>query len=52
MNTTTDSNGYYQFSEIEPGDYQLQVIPPSGYGFTINTNTLDNELSNNKLAAI
>ena len=47
-NTQTDANGYYQFTDIEPGNYQLQVIPPSGYGLTINTNTLDDEQADNK----
>jgi hypothetical protein len=46
--TLTDANGYYQFSNIDPGDYQIQVVPPSGYGLTINTNTVDDDLAANE----
>ncbi|MCG8457744.1 MAG: hypothetical protein MI919_15825, partial [Holophagales bacterium] len=33
-NTMTDDNGFYQFSNIPPGDYYLNVTAPSGYCFT------------------
>lgn len=32
--TTTDQNGFYQFVELSPGEYYLEVIPPSGYVIT------------------
>ncbi|MCX7798264.1 MAG: choice-of-anchor A family protein [Melioribacter sp.] len=32
--TTTNSQGYYLFSNLNPGDYYLQFIPPTGYIFT------------------
>jgi protocatechuate 3,4-dioxygenase beta subunit len=33
--TTTDVNGYYLFENLEPGDYAIEVVPPAGYGFTL-----------------
>lgn len=32
--TTTNSQGYYLFSNLEPGDYYVQFIPPQSYIFT------------------
>ena len=32
--TTTDANGNYKFSSLVPGDYSVQVVAPTGYGFT------------------
>ncbi|MBL8474054.1 MAG: carboxypeptidase regulatory-like domain-containing protein, partial [Rhodocyclaceae bacterium] len=29
--TTTDSTGHYLFSNLNPGDYKVQVVAPSGY---------------------
>lgn len=33
--TTTNSQGYYSFTSITPGDYYLQFILPTDYRFTI-----------------
>lgn len=33
--TFTDANGYYLFSDLEPGDYFVEFIIPSDYAFTI-----------------
>jgi hypothetical protein len=30
----TDENGYYEFCELEPGDYTVQFVAPAGYVFT------------------
>lgn len=27
---TTDANGHYSFTDLDPGDYQIQVVPPTG----------------------
>lgn len=32
--TTTDANGLYLFSDVDPGDYTLTFIPPAGYELT------------------
>ncbi|MDO9226346.1 MAG: SdrD B-like domain-containing protein [Pseudomonadota bacterium] len=32
--TTTDANGNYLFSNLNPGDYAVQLVAPSGYVFT------------------
>lgn len=32
--TTTDSNGYYLFSNLTPDDYAIKVVKPVGYTFT------------------
>ncbi len=32
--TTTDANGNYLFSNLNPGSYAVQVVAPSGYVFT------------------
>jgi hypothetical protein len=29
--TITDSTGHYQFTEVTPGDYVLQITVPAGY---------------------
>ena len=34
MTTTTDVNGFYQFTNLLPGDYQVQFVIPSGNEFT------------------
>jgi fimbrial isopeptide formation D2 family protein/uncharacterized repeat protein (TIGR01451 family) len=28
---TSDANGYYMFTDVEPGDYQIEFVIPSGY---------------------
>jgi protocatechuate 3,4-dioxygenase beta subunit len=41
--TTTDANGNYQFSDLEPGDYAIEVVPPAGYAFTTPDNGSDTD---------
>ncbi len=32
VNTTiTDENGFYQFPDLTPGEYYIEVVPPAGY---------------------
>lgn len=33
-NTTTNSTGYYQFTNLMPGTYSVQVVPPPGYQYS------------------
>jgi hypothetical protein len=33
--TQTDSNGFYLFQDLIPKDYQVQVIAPDGWSFTL-----------------
>ncbi|MBN8439229.1 MAG: carboxypeptidase regulatory-like domain-containing protein [Candidatus Accumulibacter sp.] len=40
--TTTDSSGKYLFSNLNPGDYKVQVVAPSGYGVTKQDQGSDN----------
>ena len=32
--TTSDSNGYYEFDGLSPGNYSIQVTPDEGYSFS------------------
>ncbi|HET6610001.1 MAG TPA: SdrD B-like domain-containing protein [Rhodopila sp.] len=32
--TTTNSTGYYQFTNLAPGSYDVQFVTPSGYAYT------------------
>src|SRR5690606_21141760 len=41
--TTTDSNGYYIFDQLPPGDYAIQFVPPSGYTYTIRDSSNGND---------
>ncbi|NNF15736.1 MAG: hypothetical protein HKN70_03260, partial [Gammaproteobacteria bacterium] len=34
ITATTDSNGYYRFGQLRPGDYRLQFVIPDGYAAT------------------
>ncbi len=36
--TTTDANGNYLFSSLIPGDYMVEIVPPSGYVSSTGTN--------------
>ncbi|MBE9216279.1 carboxypeptidase regulatory-like domain-containing protein, partial [Plectonema cf. radiosum LEGE 06105] len=42
--TTTNINGFYSFTEIDPGDYLLEFIPPTSYLFTPE-NQGDNDIT-------
>ena len=45
--TTTNANGYFQFTGILPGDYRLQFDPEPGWSFTRQSNDpLDDADSN------
>ncbi len=39
--TITDSNGYYEFRNLKPGDYVVEFVPPAGHGFTMHHEGLD-----------
>ena len=40
--TTTDASGLYLFSNLQPGDYQVEFVPPAGYDFvSANVGTND-----------
>jgi hypothetical protein len=32
--TTTDANGFYLFSDLIPGDYNVEFVKPEGYAFS------------------
>nr|WP_261341176.1 SdrD B-like domain-containing protein [Fimbriiglobus ruber] len=38
ITTTTDANGFYQFNNLAPGTYQVQITPPAGYISSSGTN--------------
>ena len=50
--TTTDINGAYAFTNLNPGDYKVQVVTPSGYfttkkdigGNTLTSDALDSDI--------
>ena len=50
--TTTDVNGAYAFTNLNPGDYKVQVVTPSGYfvtkkdigGNTLASDALDSDI--------
>jgi uncharacterized repeat protein (TIGR01451 family) len=42
--TTTDIAGEYLFANLVPGQYQVQVVLPTGYGFTIMNETTSTDL--------
>ncbi len=40
--TTTDAVGFYQFTNLLPGDYFVEFVPPTGYALTLaNRGTSD-----------
>ncbi|MBN1997761.1 DUF11 domain-containing protein [candidate division KSB1 bacterium] len=41
---TTDGNGYYLFTDVAPGDYILDFVPPVDYFFTSRDEGSDDEL--------
>jgi len=40
-NTITDTGGFYSFINIDPGDYYLRFIAPTGYRFTLQDEGID-----------
>ncbi len=40
---STDSLGNYSFTELEPGNYHIQVTAPANHNFTTQTNTTDDD---------
>ena len=52
--TTTDVSGAYAFTNLNPGDYKVQVVTPSGYFITkkdIGGNTLASDAQDSDLDA-
>ncbi len=45
--TTTDSNGYYEFRNLLPGNYIVEFIKPEGFGFTFFEEGLDASTDSN-----
>jgi hypothetical protein len=48
--TTTDGNGGYTFANVPAGDYELEFIPPTGFGITGTQNagaddTIDSDVN-------
>ena len=41
--TTTDSNGLYSFSNLQPGDYKVQFIQPNGFNGVSPVNAGSND---------
>jgi len=39
---TTGSDGLYEFDNLPPGDYRVQVTPPAGFEETPTQDTADN----------
>ena len=47
--TNTDENGLYSFTNLTPGDYQVEFIAPAGYEFTkanVGDDTTDSDAVN------
>jgi hypothetical protein len=42
--TTTDASGEYEFKNLNPGDYKVQVVAPSGYYVTQKDQGVDNNI--------
>lgn len=42
--TVSDQNGHYQFNQLEPGLYSIQVILPNGYLFTSQDQGIDDAI--------
>lgn len=40
--TISDASGKYLFRSIDPGNYSVRAMLPPNYGFTTQTNTVDN----------
>ena len=48
--TTTDNNGFYSFGQLVPGTYNVSVLLPAGYRFSVlnagNDETKDSDINN------
>jgi hypothetical protein len=47
----TDANGYYSFTGLEPGDYRIRVVAPTGYTFSPKDQGGDDSLDSDADAA-
>ncbi len=45
--TTTDATGFYEFTDLTPGDYQVEFVAPEGLGFTSPFQGTDPALDSN-----
>ena len=48
QSTTTDVNGLYSFTSLDPGTYMIEIVKPSGYGgITLKTQGSDSNKDSN-----
>ena len=40
----TDANGMYMFSDLVPGDYQINIVPPAGFELAVMDNSPNDSL--------
>ncbi|MBL8375444.1 SdrD B-like domain-containing protein [Accumulibacter sp.] len=57
VSTTTDTNGFYRFGNLNPGDYKIQVVKPTGYQSFTKANqgsddTVDSDVDASGMTAV